>query len=146
MSLKHGHSKDIISHNIRELRKAGHPVHQSIAMAIHKAHKMKKFAKGGEVLSPDKELFHEMQYEHEETGEGLTMEPPRHRQVQSGGPILSDARDRDDMGPAEPYSSSSDMDKGSVKMHDGGASPEDGQFMSPALKEILRKRKFKYSR
>ena len=37
MPLKAGHSKTVISSNIREMVKAGHPQKQAIAAAYHKA-------------------------------------------------------------------------------------------------------------
>lgn len=37
MPLLHGSSHDIISENVRELRNAGHPEDQAIAIALHKA-------------------------------------------------------------------------------------------------------------
>jgi hypothetical protein len=39
MPLKSGSSKEVISHNIAEMRKAGHPEDQSIAAAFRKAGK-----------------------------------------------------------------------------------------------------------
>jgi len=41
MPLKKGKSKAVISENISELRKSGHPENQSIAIAMNKAGKSK---------------------------------------------------------------------------------------------------------
>lgn len=46
MPLKPGHSQDVISHNIKEMIKAGHPHRQAIAAALSQARKH-KMAKGG---------------------------------------------------------------------------------------------------
>ena len=42
MPLKHGHSKNVISANIRELIRAGHDPKQSVAIALKVAEKGKK--------------------------------------------------------------------------------------------------------
>lgn len=52
MPLKHGHSKEVVSSNIKEMMKAGHPQKQAIAAALTMARKAKKMAMGGEVM-PD---------------------------------------------------------------------------------------------
>lgn len=41
MPLEKGNSEKVISHNISELRHAGHPEQQSIAIAYSEAHKSK---------------------------------------------------------------------------------------------------------
>lgn len=46
MPLMHGSSKEVISENIGEMRKAGHPEDQSIAAAYRMAGKSKKGKKG----------------------------------------------------------------------------------------------------
>ena len=38
MPLKHGSSQKVISENIREMRKAGHPEAQAVAAAMNVAH------------------------------------------------------------------------------------------------------------
>lgn len=52
MPLKSGHSADVISDNVKEMIKAGHPKKQAIAAAMAHAHKS-KYAKGGEVGGGD---------------------------------------------------------------------------------------------
>lgn len=42
MPLKSGKSKAVVSANIREMMKAGHPHKQAVAAAIHKAKSTKK--------------------------------------------------------------------------------------------------------
>jgi hypothetical protein len=42
MPLKKGSSKKVISENIREMRKAGHPERVAVAAAMHNAGKSKK--------------------------------------------------------------------------------------------------------
>lgn len=46
MPLLPGYSQDVISHNISEMRKAGHPQSQSVAAAMNKAYGKKKKKKG----------------------------------------------------------------------------------------------------
>lgn len=47
MPLKHGHSRDVISFNVKEMMKSGHPQKQAIAAALSSARKAKKMYKGG---------------------------------------------------------------------------------------------------
>lgn len=53
MPLKKGHSREVISHNIKEMIKAGHPQKQAIAASLANARKYKKMADGGMVVSED---------------------------------------------------------------------------------------------
>lgn len=50
MPLKKGHSHEVISSNIHEMVKAGHPVKQAVAASLAHARKYKKMAEGGEVV------------------------------------------------------------------------------------------------
>lgn len=131
MPLKSGHSHEIVSANIKELMKAGHSQRQSMAIALKEARKAKKMAMGGEVEQP------------ENLQEGISMEPPAMRDVESGGPDLSNARDRVDSGEPEERDYGP-VDKGSPKSGDG-ASTESEPFMSEDLKEMIRKRKARYA-
>jgi hypothetical protein len=45
--LKKGHSREVISHNIKEMVSAGHPRTQAIAASLAKSRKYKKMWKGG---------------------------------------------------------------------------------------------------
>lgn len=51
MPLKMGHSQQVVSGNIKEMMKAGHPRMQAIAAAMSMKRKSKKMAEGGEVTS-----------------------------------------------------------------------------------------------
>ena len=45
MPLMHGHSKEVIAANIGELRKAGHPEKQAVAIAYKQARKARRMKK-----------------------------------------------------------------------------------------------------
>lgn len=47
MPLKKGYSRDVVSHNIQEMMRSGHPQKQAIAAALSTARKYKKMATGG---------------------------------------------------------------------------------------------------
>lgn len=47
MPLKKGHSHEVVSHNIREMVRAGHPIKQAVAASLSTARKYKKMASGG---------------------------------------------------------------------------------------------------
>jgi hypothetical protein len=49
MPLQKGHSHEVISGNIKELKKAGHPQKQAIAIALSHARKSQKMSVGGMV-------------------------------------------------------------------------------------------------
>lgn len=51
MPLKEGKSQDVISSNIRTEMEAGRPRDQAVAIALSKAGKKKKMARGGTVQS-----------------------------------------------------------------------------------------------
>jgi len=52
MPLTPGKSRDVISHNIVEMMKAGHPQKQAVAAALHNAGSPKKPAKSARGHSP----------------------------------------------------------------------------------------------
>jgi hypothetical protein len=52
MPLMSGSSQAVISENIREMRKAGHPENQAIAAAMNKAGKGRKKGKKGKKAAP----------------------------------------------------------------------------------------------
>lgn len=68
MPLKKGHSHEVISSNIHEMVKAGHPVKQAVAAALAHARKYKKMAEGGEVV--DHNIHDDFQPEHGNVGGG----------------------------------------------------------------------------
>lgn len=49
MPLKKGHAPEVVSYNIKEMMKAGHPQKQAIAAALASARKYKKMSEGGMV-------------------------------------------------------------------------------------------------
>ncbi len=51
MPLLHGHSDEVISENIRELKKSGYKQKQAIAISLKKANKARKEAKDSEKLT-----------------------------------------------------------------------------------------------
>jgi len=53
MPLKKGHSPEVVSSNIKEMVKAGHPQKQAIAAALSMKRKYKKMAHGGELHDVD---------------------------------------------------------------------------------------------
>ncbi len=133
MPLKSGHSKETISSNISEMRKSGHPLNQAIAASLASARKSKKMAEGGIIEPGDAQ---DQQFP--------TMEPDMTgpNKVQSMGQAESDARDVIDQGTEHKPMIPSNVDEGSPAYKQN---KEDMEFMSPELKELLRKRKAKYS-
>lgn len=51
--MKKGHSHQVISENIHEMVKAGHPIKQAVAASLASARKYKKMYEGGEVIEHD---------------------------------------------------------------------------------------------
>ena len=69
MPMKKGHSHEVISSNIHEMVKAGHPVKQAIAASLAHARKSKMF-EGGEVESGGHDLHDPFQPEQGNIGGG----------------------------------------------------------------------------
>lgn len=55
MPMKKGHSPEIVSHNIKEMIKAGHPAKQAVAASLASARKYKKMAMGGMMMDSDQD-------------------------------------------------------------------------------------------
>ena len=69
MPMKKGHSREVISSNIHEMVKAGHPVKQAIAAALSHARKHKMMFEGGMV---DDDM--DIDSDHERTAQELNIE------------------------------------------------------------------------
>lgn len=130
MPLKHGHSKEVISENIKELRKSGRPLAQSIAISLSSARKSKKMAEGGIVT------------QNEDDEQYPTMEPDMNgpNQVQSMGQEESEARDVVDQGTEPKPHIPSNVDKGSPEHKMDNDMP-----LSDQLMEIIKKHKARFS-
>lgn len=124
MPIKQGHSKEVVSSNISELRKSGKPLNQSIAIALSSARKSRKMMAEGGIIEPGE---NDVQYP--------TMEPDMNgpNKVQSMGQEESDARDVVDQGTEPKPSIPSNVEK---------TSPD---FISPEMRELIKRRKMKYS-
>ncbi len=76
MPMKKGHSREVISENIKEMVKAGYKPKQAMAAALAEARNSKKMAEGGMIDSAKKWLSDEFSSEsaneyHAKVGEGL---------------------------------------------------------------------------
>ena len=58
MPMAKGHSRAVISKNIKEMVNAGHPVKQAIAASLATARKYKKMAFGGNASKAEKQAKH----------------------------------------------------------------------------------------
>lgn len=136
MPMQKGSSQKVVSSNIKEMMKSGHPQRQAIAASLASARKYKKMAEGGMV---DEDTFHDMQ----EDSQYPTMEPDMDgpNKVQSMGQEESDKRDEIDQGTTSKPSFPSNVDKGSPEHK-----METGMPLSDEIMEILRKHKNRFTR
>lgn len=85
--LMKGHSPKVVSTNIKEMMKAGHPQKQAIAAAMANARKYKKMAAGGEVFDEGYEEEYDMEEKEQER-----------RGMADGGQVLAEGG-MEDMAP-----------------------------------------------
>lgn len=143
MPLMKSGSREAISHNIKEMRKAGHSMAQSIAASLSTARKYKKMAEGGMVM-PDaiKKLAQpEMATDPQMPNPLVEEGEERADSHEAMGPDFSDDRDQVESGGAMKPVSQSDVDRGSPEHK----MDEDG-MLSDEIMQILKKRKMKYSK
>lgn len=136
-------SKEAIGQNIKELRKAGHPIKQAIAISLANARKYKKMAEGG-IVMPDavKKLAQpEMATDPQMPNPLVEEGEERADSHEAMGPDFSDERDQVESGGAMKPVSQSDVDRGSPEHQ----MDEDG-MLSDEIMQILKKRKMKYSK
>ncbi len=140
MPLKMGHSHEVISSNIKEMTKSGHPLRQAIAASLSNARKSKKMAEGGEMYAHGGIIAPEDAQDQQFP----TMEPDMDgpNKVQSMGQMESDKRDIIDQGTEHKPEIPPHIDHGSAmhKMNDMDMP------LSEELAQIIKKHKMKYQK
>lgn len=135
-------SKEAISHNIKEMRKAGHSMAQSIAASLSTARKYKKMAEGGMVMPDAVKKLGQPEMATDPRVPSPIVEDGEERadSHEAMGPDFSDDRDQVESGGAMKPISQSDVDKGSPEHTMDTDMP-----LSDEILAILKKRKMKYS-
>lgn len=134
MPLMKNGSKEAVGHNIKELRKAGHPIAQSIAISLSNQRKYKKMAMGGMVDN-------DAQGDSEGTVTPLVLQGEKEADnAESMGQEQSDNRDAFDQGSKPKPAVAEDVDQGSPEHTMDTDMPLSDEIMA-----ILKKRKAKFS-
>ena len=135
MPLKSGHSREVVSSNIKELVKAGHPQRQAIAIALRESRKAKKMAMGGYAEGGEAES----QGDSEGTVTPLVKQGEAAADnAESMGIDQSNDRDAFDQGTKPKPAVAEDVDKGSPSHI-----MESDMPLSEEILAILRKRQMK---
>lgn len=85
MPLKKGHSREVVSNNIRELVDSGHKPKQAIAIALANARKYKKMAEGGWVEGQDEPATNPAHQDEEGLSENVMEEERQDSGLESEG-------------------------------------------------------------